>query len=155
MLTFHQGNDKAFGKTTFLELLLCRLVACYFLLVGCGSSGNNGGSISGRVAYQGTPLNSGRVYFTINRGEATRSARIEPDGTYLLKDISAGKTQIAVIVPPAYQATSNDPTAPSFGANLPTMVDPVTIPKRYSSIATSGLTLTVTDGSASHHMNLD
>lgn len=126
-----------------------------FFVVGCGSSGSSGCSISGTVKFQGTPLNSGRIYFTINRGEATRSARIEPDGTYLLKDIPAGKAQIAVVVPPAYQATSNDPTAPSFGANLPTMVDPVTIPKRYSSIATSGLTLTVTDGSVSHHMNLD
>ena len=130
-------------------VLICSLA---ILSSSCGSPAN---SISGTVTYQGTPLNFGRIYFTINRGEAVRSARIEPDGSYSVEGIPVGETQIAVVVPPVHQAVPDDPAAPTFGGRVPTDVDRVMIPKRYSEVSTSGLKLTVTHGPQTHDIDLD
>ena len=108
------------------------------------------------ITYQGTPLNSGRIYLTINRGEVVCSASIEQDGTYVAKGLAVGEAQLAVVVPPAYRAESNDPTAPGFGHEpSTTATDPVVIPERYAEISTSGLTLTVKSGSQSHDIDLE
>jgi len=133
-----------------------RIISLCLLLFAAGcSSGNSANSVSGTITYQGTPLNSGMIYFTIDRGKATRSARIESDGTYVVEDLPAGQAQIAVIVPPAFQAP-DDPKEPGYGYKPPdTVANPVEIPKLYSETATSGLTLAITSGQQSHDIDLD
>lgn len=116
--------------------------AIFLLLVaGCGGAGST--TVSGRITYRGTPLNSGRVYFNVGNGKVVRSAVINEDGTYAVRDLPAGEeASVAVSVPPA-AANSGGPDAPQVAAPA---VTPVTIPARYERIETAGLSVRVETG---------
>src|ERR1043165_6084052 len=63
-------------------------------LAGCGPSRGN---LTGKVSYQGKTVRSGAVQVACSDG--IHVAKIEPDGTYLAKEIPVGIVKISVSSP--------------------------------------------------------
>jgi hypothetical protein len=105
-------------------------LVCVTLLgvVGCGDSGPPTGKVTGKVTYNGNPVNGGSVFFALKKGGAG-TGTIAEDGTYTAQ-VPLGEATVTVNPPPA-----KDPKAP-----LP-------FPKKYVSAGTSGLTCEVKSGS--------
>lgn len=121
--------------------LVC--AAAVLLLGGCG--GSDTGTVNGKVTYKGKALNSGEVTF-VAEGK-TRSAVIGPDGTYTLNEVPPGPHQVSVLVRGQQYATAA-PATPKGAPPMPgTRVQPVPVPVKYASPASSGLTYRVAAGS--------
>jgi hypothetical protein len=65
------------------------------LLTGCGGGV---GDITGKVTYKGNPVVHGSVGF-VGADGIPRSTRINPDGTYTVKDVAVGEAKITVQSP--------------------------------------------------------
>ena len=136
-----KGNKLAF-KRVYLVGIVCALAT----LGGCGKKS---GTISGKVTFEGKPLQFGSVIFVAADGKTT-TAGIAKDGTYTSEKIEYGKFSVAVISP--------DPNPPNFTDKLPPGVKhpsgkafptPVkvdsegwfAIPSEYGRASTSGLSI--------------
>ena len=64
-------------------------------LAGAGGCGNTA-TVAGKVTYQGRPVIHGSVIF-LSADKTARSAAIQPDGSYTVKSVPAGKVAIGVI----------------------------------------------------------
>lgn len=97
-------------------------------------------TVSGKVDYDGKPLNSGYITFLVNNSTA-KGGNISPDGTYSISDLPYGSAVVSVYVEPP-------PPAPPEGIT-PTAIsgtyqeNPVLIPKKYESVETSGISTQV------------
>ncbi len=111
------------------------LVLGVVVLAGCGrAAGPPTYPVSGRVTYQGAPLERGTVLFVPETGPAA-GATIAADGTFSLRAV-AGKHQVGV---------SSVPEPPP-GIEPMTYDAPPLIPPRYSRPHSSGLTAEVQAG---------
>ena len=63
------------------------------LLAGCNRPV---GSVSGKVMYQGKPLNGGSVSFVSTEGNRSYAAGIKEDGTYTVPDLLGGSYKVCV-----------------------------------------------------------
>lgn len=122
-----------------LCLALFSLVA--LMPIGCQSRGN----ISGKVTYNGKAVVFGTILF--HGRDGLRQGNIEPDGSYVIRDIAAGEAKVAV--------TSINPKSidihPGKRPHLKPQPYPdapgwFPIPEKYNSIATSELVYTVKGG---------
>jgi hypothetical protein len=120
-----------------------------FALLSVSGCGGGTGEISGTVRFQGQPLSSGFVTFTIASDPGNRfSATIGADGTYRIAACPSGSARIAVkaVVPRGGQSPP--------GKEKHTGDGPPAIPARYANPETSGLELTVRPGSQQHDIEL-
>jgi hypothetical protein len=127
------------GRGPLLALTLAALLG----VGGCGSSQHD---VSGKVLFNGSPLNkpNGQIVFVGPTG-AQVAADIAPDGAYRATGVSAGKNHVAVYYPnprakakPATRPKPGEPTLPPESAFL--------TPGKYASAETSGFSVDVASG---------
>ena len=138
--------------------MLCFVVVTVLLLSGCGSNRPPLGKVEGTVRYNGEPIKTGTVIFSV-AGTRDASGVIE-DGT--IKDITTftkgdgvplGEARIAVIVLQELPSSSvtpsptiDDATKPGGGSAMMTG-QRFAVPVKYVNPETSGLTATIKKGS--------
>jgi hypothetical protein len=125
------------------------LVFLLLAIAGCGG-GRTAVTITGTVSYQGKPLPAGRISF-IGPGGQVASALISEDGGFEASNVPLGQVKVGVstpLPPPPEIIKAAKEGKRRFGKGNPITVDSntVSIPAKYSDPATSGLTLTVTEG---------
>jgi hypothetical protein len=85
--------------------------------IGCGGAG--GGTVSGKVSYQGTSLTAGAVTFYGKDGK-TATAVVQADGTYTAKNVPIGEAKVAVSVPNlGAMPKGGEGPAPKDGSSAP------------------------------------
>lgn len=123
------------------------------VLSGCGSSG----TVSGKITYEGQPLNGGTVTFISSQDGKPYSGPIQSDGSYRVEKIPTGKTKITVQVPepPQIPDIARKSFGPPPGADVPEEAKKmfglgntklVQIPKDYADPERSGLSYEVKAG---------
>lgn len=128
------------------EFLGRLLVATAFCVVaaGCGSKNPPTATVSGKVLYQGQPLQSGSVLFVPDAGAAARGM-IQSDGTFRLSTYKPddgaiiGKHRAEV----RCAAQASPAAAPGEGVVEEFRVGKSLIPRKYTNYVTSGLTFEV------------
>jgi hypothetical protein len=166
-------------KASLRSSLLCVFALTFTVFCGCG---RQSGTVSGKVTYQGKELKGGTVAFISSEGLPSGTTQIKEDGTYEVRDISAGKYQIAVDTEALIKTSNSDQygskmtrpakeMGPPPGANVPegykasSGIDAdairksnakkyVKIPLNYGKPDTSGLEFTVVAGSQNHDIEL-
>lgn len=128
-------------------LRVVTLVVLVFLLAGCNRPK---GIVTGKVTYNGEVVPSGTVAF-YGKDDEVSSAPIGPDGTYEATKVPLGEVKVSVTTPPP-----PDPTAPERLKKNPMIMERgitikqekvVSVPRKYNLPGTSGISLTVTQGS--------
>jgi hypothetical protein len=96
------------------------------------------GTVFGVVTFKGKPLPAGTVtfHFAGMAGKKAGKAEIKPDGSFLLKDLSAGEYTVTISTEKAGKKK-------------------VPIPLKYSNPGTSGLKVEVVAGRQMHKLNLN
>jgi hypothetical protein len=126
----------------FLTILLTLAVAA----LGCGKEKRHLAQVTGKVTYQGKPLASGAVMFQPESGQFA-VGEIQPDGTFEMVTGSEGKgavvgkngVRINCFEKPADGKPRGEPRGEMpMGKSL--------IPQKYTSYATSGITVDVKPG---------
>ena len=127
-------------------------VPCF---MGCGSDRPPLGKVEGTVLYDGVPIKSGAIIFTVS-GTRDASSIIEGGAiknvmTYTEGDgVPIGEARIAVIVvedsPTSGAASSSEDTAMTMGQSTRIGGQRFAIPEKYVNPETSGLTATIQKG---------
>jgi hypothetical protein len=138
-----------------LVALACLLVA------GCGARGT--GHVSGKVEYDGRPLDGGTVFFAHENGAGFQSL-IKPDGSYEVNKIPVGRVRIAVQTPKPYAGKGGgEASVEGLPPEAQEQVKRETegrqktftkIPDVYGDAEKSGLTLDVTGGDQTFDIKL-
>jgi hypothetical protein len=126
------------------------------VLAGCSAAK---GSLSGTVTFQGKPIVYGTVIAVCSDG-ISRSANIEPDGSYRLDNLPTGEVKLAVLSPEPYET----PSSPRRGErSVPAKPAPngavdrskwVKIPEEYGDPRLSGLATRVVAGHSTFDLPL-
>jgi hypothetical protein len=140
---------------------LAALVLAVQALAGCGRPT---GSVSGKVILKGQPLTAGDVTF-IGADQRVASSPIQPDGSYAIPQVAAGKAQIGVT--PPIKVTTGMPRgmkmdggkmgAPGADTAAPPPASagkPPAIPDQYLDPTKSGLTYEVKPGPQDYTIEL-
>jgi hypothetical protein len=119
------------------------------------------GSVTGTVTLGGAPLSAGLVSFLAEDGTVV-STNVDTNGNYRVDNVPAGLARVTV-----YTAFSDNPGAmgdilknqgrdPARFKDVPKSGPPlVTVPQKYSTPETSGLTVTVGKGETKYDISLD
>src|SRR5262249_35760 len=108
------------------------------------------GTVTGKVSYNGEAVPSGTVAF-YGKDDEVSSAPIGPDGTYEATKVPLGEVKVTVTTPPP-----PDPSAAERLKKNPMVIERgitikqgkvVSVPRKYNLPGTSGISLTVTQGS--------
>jgi hypothetical protein len=134
------------------------LVASVFLLSGCGKPVGN---VAGKVTYKGKALEYGSVSIYSADGTAC-GGEINPDGTYLIKNVPVGKAKVVVASqdPKKIEAftkavqESRDKNTPIPEKALADANSISRIPSSYGDAEQSGLTVEVKAGTTSYDIDL-
>jgi len=126
------------------------------LAIGCGGNSPRPpmGKVSGKVFYDGAPVNTGRVTFTPVSGEGDSGGTpamgvIESDGSYVLTTFNTGDGAmvgqhiVTVVVP---MEDLRDLNKPGPKGEIAYKLPKELVPKKYTDPATSPLRNTVTAG---------
>jgi hypothetical protein len=100
--------------------------ACLTLLISTSFASAGDGKIAGRITIDGKPLVAGRIFFHLDDGQFV-GAKVK-DGKYVVNRVPAGTRKVTV--------------------------EGMGVPAQYASEDTSGLTLVVKDGKATHDIVL-
>lgn len=118
------------------------------LLGGCSSVDNETRApVVGKVMYEGKPLSQGQIVMVHDSGKMGAS-EIQPDGSYRLEAV-VGENRIMI---DSRDQANLSQISPKQGRGV--RLAPSLIPSRYSDYETSGLRLTVVEGSNSHDFDL-
>ena len=111
-------------------------------LFGAGGCGSPAHDVTGKVTYNGAPLNKpdGQIVFVGPNGEQV-AAPIATDGTYRAAGVAGGSNRIAVYYPAAKART--DKTGKLKPGELPKAMAKYLTPEKYASPETSELSATV------------
>jgi hypothetical protein len=126
--------------------------AAFLLLLVLAFSGCSRpkGTVTGKVSYNGEAVPSGTVAF-YGKDDEVSSAPIGPDGTYEATKVPLGEVKVTVTTPPP-----PDPSAAERLKKNPMVIERgitikqekvVSVPRKYNLPGTSGIRLTVTQGS--------
>ena len=124
------------------------------MLAGCGSSGPEMARVSGKVTYQGQPLETGTVSFiSTDPARPNASGTLGPGGLYQLQTREPGDgAELG-----EYQVVISDLDPDAMNTALPG--EPIQLssklPEKYQNPATSGLTRTVERGRNSFDFDLE
>jgi hypothetical protein len=118
------------------------------LPAGCGKHSNNG-HVAGRVTVAGTPLSKGAILFENVKGGVSLFVNVNADGAYVVKTykedgLPPGDYRVAIR--PEVATDVKPPLV--MPPDLQKAADISPIPVKYRSVATSGLTIQVKQGSA-------
>jgi hypothetical protein len=102
------------------------LAACLVLLLSTSHASANDGKVSGTITVAGKPLAAGRIFLHLEDGQFV-GAKVK-DGKYTVNRVPVGTRKVSV--------------------------EGKGVPKKYASEDTSGLTLEVKDGNATHDLVL-
>jgi hypothetical protein len=102
-----------------------------------------GGTVVGKVTFQGRPVPAGKVSILSDDGVVC-SGDIRPDGRYVVYRVPPGPARFAVAVYPPRPPGPVPTAAPKA----------VPVPRRYRDFDTSGLTRPVTRGGQVHNIEL-
>jgi hypothetical protein len=108
------------------QRLVLVLAACLVLSLSTAHARANDGKVSGMITVAGKPLAAGRIFFHLEDGQFV-GAKVK-DGKYTVNRVPVGTRKVSV--------------------------EGKGVPKKYASEDTSGLTLEVKDGSATHDLVL-
>lgn len=128
----------------FAGLLLLAMVA-----TGCGDSGTDLVKVSGKIAYQGSPLSQGTIHLgPVEGSESTRPGvgNIDANGHYTIRSVP-GRDGIA---PGTYQVTIQSYTGSHLDGDVKYL-----IPQKYANVETSGLQLEVPANARKFEKNFD
>ncbi|WP_339747013.1 hypothetical protein [uncultured Rubinisphaera sp.] len=152
-----QTVEKIMTKSFLIKslTLACSFCLLTILNVGCGGGGPKGpsGTVSGTVTYQGQPVTEGVVNIFNTQSSEGGQGQIKSDGSY---QISTPSSQVPVgeydvyVVPPT--VTTPD-SADGPGGEEYKVVE--NIPDKYRSSSTSGLKVTVNEGSNPFNISMD
>jgi hypothetical protein len=133
-------------------------VACLMLLVTCITAGCSKplGQVSGKVFFEGRPLESGTVTF-IGQNDYKAYCVIGRDKTYSFDNVPVGSVKIAFAshhrVPAGFGSVKPPPNVPHAKEEPPATALP--IPEKYKNPEESGLTYTVKAGQQTFHIKLN
>jgi hypothetical protein len=133
-----------------------RLALLLVLIAACGSRSK--ATVTGTVKYKGEPVPSGQVIF-YGAGDQSAIAMINDDGSYKATNVPLGPVKVALVTPPSTagmeKAAKVMKTRFGKGNAYPESVKAVSLPKRFSDPAKSGLGLTVTQGTQPYNININ
>jgi hypothetical protein len=138
MTTQHSTFPRWLMQAVFLALLALALSGCR----------QPTGKVTGKVSYKGEPVSAGTVAF-FGPGDKVASAALQPDGFYEASAVPVGLVKVSVTTPvpgPTKEQAANNPMMKRRGF-VPSDEKIVSIPPKYNLPGTSGLSLTVTEGS--------
>jgi hypothetical protein len=116
------------------------------MLPGCGEG--PGTEITGTVRFDGEPLTGGKVtFYHPSKPGRNVTATIQPDGTYKIMAVPAGKVKVTVVALPPLRK-HRDARRPHTDLNLPN------IPLKYSDPETTDLVCPVRGGSQTFDIEL-
>lgn len=125
----------------------CMILAGVALLVYSGCDSNpKAYAITGKISYQGKPVNGGLINFLPEEGPPL-GGRISEDGTYAYQ-LPLGEYKVRIDTPPPV------PEGWKEGEPLPKL-EPRQVPAKYGRFHTSKLTATVEPQSSSHEINFE
>jgi hypothetical protein len=113
--------------------------------------------VRGKLTFKGEAVPSGTVAF-YGPGDQVANAALLPDGTFEATGVPLGEVKVAVTTPPP-----NDPKAAERLKNNPMVKERgitvkqekvVSVPRKYNLPGTSGISLTVTQGSQQFDITL-
>lgn len=147
---------------------LASLLFVVLMLGGCAENYNEGlnlgGTMSGTVTIDGTPLLGGRVECYADNGKYSVMADLDKTGKYTLKEPPLGPCKLVVKTshlkdhPAARPKTGDKGGNPggSAGIMLPDDVGFgfTPIPERYENLATTDQTVTIEKGNKTHDIKL-
>jgi hypothetical protein len=102
------------------------LAACLALLISTSVASAGDGKVAGKITIEGKPLGAGRIFFHLPNGQFV-GAKIT-DGSYTVSRVPVGTRKVTV--------------------------EGKGVPAKYASETTSGLTLDVKEGTATHDIEL-
>lgn len=128
------------------------------LFVGCKPQGPPVATVKGKVTLAGKPVPAGIVIFQSEDGTRAVTADLNAQGEYEMKTHEAagllpGKYKVA-LKPPAPNYDPTQPVLADAGQRDPRPVDK-TIPEKYYSVESSGLTADVTIEPKSYDLELN
>jgi hypothetical protein len=119
-----------------MRVLIVLAAVCGSLAAGVGCRREVSSTVTGKVDYDGQPLNSGYITFQVN-GLVTKGAEVGADGSYSVAGLPYGMAAVSIYVdkPPPSPPDGITPTAipGTFEAN------PVLIPEKYGKFESSGI----------------
>ncbi|MCE9560926.1 MAG: hypothetical protein K8U57_02620 [Planctomycetes bacterium] len=146
------------------------LMSAVVLLCGCSSGNYNdglnmGGTLSGTVTLDGTPLRGGRVECYADNGKYSVMADLDKAGKFTLKEPPLGACKLVVKTshlknhPAAMSPNTKDSKGNpggSAGMVIPTDIGfgYTQIPEKYENLATTDQTVTVERGDTTHDIKL-
>ena len=134
---------------TFTRGLVRAALLVLFVLAFTGCSRPKG-TVTGKVSYNGEAVPSGTVSF-YGKDDEVSSAPIGPDGTYEATKVPLGEVKVTVTTPPppdenAAERLKKNPMVIDKGIDIKQQ-KVVSVPRKYNLPGTSGIRLTVTQGS--------
>lgn len=134
------------------------LIAAGPFMIGCGTSGPATAPVSGTVTYKGKPVPNAHVSFVPSDGSSRAAAGLtDSNGRFTLGTFSTNDGAIVGQYKVGVIAHGPDrPAMPGEGSGMPgeTMPGPPTIPMKYFTPETSGLTQEVKSGRNTVELNL-
>ena len=140
MAGHHATQARWVLRATLLVLLVVALAGC----------SRPKGIVAGKVSYNGEAVPSGTVSF-YGKDDEVSSAPIGPDGTYEATKVPLGEVKVTVTTPPppdenAAERLKKNPMVIDKGIDIKQQ-KVVSVPRKYNLPGTSGISLTVTQGS--------
>lgn len=140
-------------------------LASLCLVVGCGGTTSDMGTVKGVVTYNGKPVPAGTITFQPVSGDRPSTGRIESDGTYRLSSLVPGDGARLG----EHKVFIEAKTVTDLGTKAKSMADeakldgslskPPTVtwhvPEKYASADTSGLTANVDKGTNTIDFNIE
>lgn len=147
MSTQHGACARGLAPVALLALLLPALSGCH----------NARGTLHGKVTFKGEAVPSGTIAF-YGPGDQVANAALLPDGTYEATEVPLGEVKVAVTTPPppdpkAAERLKNNPMVKERGITIK-QEKVVSVPRKYNLPGTSGISLTVTQGSQTFDITL-
>ena len=147
MSTLHVAWARALAPVALLALLLPALSGCH----------NARATVRGKVTFKDEVLPAGTVAFYGPDNQVANAALL-PDGTYQATEVPLGEVKVAVTTPPppdpkAAERLKNNPMVKERGITIK-QEKVVSVPRKYNLPGTSGLGLTVTQGSQTFDITL-
>jgi hypothetical protein len=136
---------------------LCWLLPLLAAVGGCRHSV----TVGGKVSFQGRPVSYGSVIFVVD-GRLARSGVIQPDGSYVVEELSAGTAKIAVISRDPSKGRSvlrggkpSEPGKKETSAHNATPLPWFPLPAKFEDPETSGLTCILGTGHLDYDLLLE
>jgi hypothetical protein len=134
----------------------CAIALGLLLFAGCSAAK---GSLSGTVTYQDRPVVYGTVFAVCTDG-ITRSADIQPNGSYRLENLPIGEVKLAVLSPEPPKNAAHERRGDRSGRGKTAPIPTVDrskwfkIPEKYSDPRLSSLATTISAGHSTFELQL-